>query len=481
MIRHFFLDKTNTIIEGKRQNFGLNPILSIGYGNGLTRGLLHFDIEPIRCLIEDKTFADLTKLKFTLKMTNCFSVAGVPYEKELIRGDLKNGKRASSCDLMLFELPCEFDEGRGFDFMNDFWVHDSKSFSIEGSTWYGPKTMIPWSPSYIENYDYKKDPGGIYTLDFLQSELDKYEEGKDSIIIGTQHFDFGDENLCIDITKYVMKCLENGYNNGLCLSFTPFYENKIREEMHYIDFFNDNTNTFFHPYVEAFYENQIIDNRDSFVLGKRNHLYLYVYDEGLPTNLDNIPKCTIEGIEFEVKQASKGVYYAIIPPNSMDMEEDAIYYDMWSEIVLNGTQIDDVEMEFVPHKLNKYITVGNLSNIKKTIKPYICGINDGEDVSRGEIKEINVEFKEMYSSDKIEIVTSAEYRLYIKDGNREIDVINFHPIEKGFLNNFFMLYTDDLIPNEYFIDVRVFSGREKSVFKNVLKFNIVSNVTERYQ
>ena len=32
MIRHFFLDKTNTIIEGSTQNVGLNPILSCSKG-----------------------------------------------------------------------------------------------------------------------------------------------------------------------------------------------------------------------------------------------------------------------------------------------------------------------------------------------------------------------------------------------------------------------------------------------------------------
>ena len=78
MIRHFFLDKTNTIIKDSWQNTGLNPILHIGYGNNIMRGLIHFDINEIKTLIDDKTFANIDKLQFNLKMTNCFSVAGVP-------------------------------------------------------------------------------------------------------------------------------------------------------------------------------------------------------------------------------------------------------------------------------------------------------------------------------------------------------------------------------------------------------------------
>ena len=39
----------------------------------------------------------------------------------------------------------------------------------------------------------------------------------------------------------------------------------------------------------------------------------------------------------------------------------------------------------------------------------------------------------------------------------------------------------DLIPNNYYVDIRVSTGRELITFKNVLRFEIVKNVTERYQ
>ena len=57
MIRHFFLDKTNTIIENSFQNLGLNPILHLGYGNGVIRGIVSFDISKIKDLV-DKEYAD---------------------------------------------------------------------------------------------------------------------------------------------------------------------------------------------------------------------------------------------------------------------------------------------------------------------------------------------------------------------------------------------------------------------------------------
>ena len=190
MIRHFFLDKTNSIISKSEQNLGLNPILNVSYGDGVTRSLIHFDVEKIKCLIEDKTFANTEKLSFTLKMTNCFSVDGFPYDKQLIRGVDKSAVRAMSFDLMLYKLPCHFDMGRGFDFISDMWVHDNQSFSKQGSNWYCCKTGIMWDGSIVPR-SLKDIDGDIYKKDFLREEYKKYKEGKESIVIGTQHFDFG--------------------------------------------------------------------------------------------------------------------------------------------------------------------------------------------------------------------------------------------------------------------------------------------------
>lgn len=481
MIRHFFLDKTNTIIEGSRFNYGLNPILSLGYGHGKMRGLIHFDIKEIRELIKDKTFANTEKLKFFLKMTNCFSVAGVPYEKELIRGVNEMGERACSCDVILFKLPCDFDAGRGFDFVKDFWVKNNTSLSKDGSTWYCSKSMIPWSETYINDYDFRTDQGGIYSKEKLEEEYTKYKNNEKSIIVGEQHFDFGNENLNIDITNYVLECIETNVNNGLCLSFTPYYEKQKTDKMQCLDFFNDNTNTYFHPYVEVIYNEYINDNRINFTLSNNERLYLYVYNDGVLSNLDKIPTCTIEDKEYIVKQASKGTYYIEISYKNSQMMEESVYYDKWSNIVLNGEIYDDIEMEFYVNKKDRKISIGNKSSVKNNVVPSLSGINDGENLNQGEIREITVDFREKFSTDKKHLINTGEYRLYVKDDVNEIDVINYHPIEICNTENYFLIHTMDLIPNEYYVDIKINSGREVMIFKNVLRFKIVNNVTERYQ
>ena len=481
MIRHFFLDKTNTIIKSSEQNIGNNPIFHVSYGANIMKGLIHFDLKKIKELIDDKTFANIEKLKFTLKMTNCFSVDEFPYEKEIIRGFDSKTVRAASFDLMLYKLPCHFDAGRGFDYISDIWTHDNQSFTKDGSNWYCCKTGILWNGE-LKPRSLKNVYGDIYENDVLKNEYEKYLNQEDSLVIGTQHFDYGNENLSIDITKYVMETINclNDENYGLCLSFTPVYENFKNETTQYIGFFTDNTNTFFHPYVEVEYNEYIFDNRDSFYENNENKLYLYASDDSLPINLDKIPNCEVNGELLVVKQATKGVYYAVLTPSLSNMGIDTMAYDLWSEIALNGVKIDDIEMEFIVSS-NKKRMIGNESNIKNNYVPTFYGINDDEIINQGEIREVTVDFRQKYNSDKKVLLNTCSYRIYVKDGNREITVIDYQPIEKAFLNNFFIIYTEDLIPNKYHVDVKVNIGRETKYYKDALRFKIVDNVTERQQ
>lgn len=482
MVRHFFLDKTNTIIEGSEQNMGLNPILQMSYGQGLMKGLIHFDVEPIRALIDDGTFADTSKLRFTLRMTNCMSVDGFPYEKELIRGLNKNAMRAVSFDLILYRLPLHWDAGRGFDYVSDFWIHDRRSFSREGSNWYCCRTGLLWDKTVLPP-SLKDVTGGIYTYDRIYEEYEKYRYGKNSIIVGSQHFDFGNENLAIDITDYVFDILdsESDINYGLCLSFAPEYDAMDTEAAQYVGFFNDNTNTFFHPYVECVYDEYITDDRESFTSGKENSLYLYVSDNGLPVNLDNIPSCNVNGSAMNVSHVTKGVYRAVVPPSVSGLTPETIMTDVWTGISADGVPEDNVEMEFFVNPRSRKMSVGMNSEMRRDVVPSVYGINDAEDVSRGEVREVTVDFRVKYSTEKKILVDSAEYRIYVMDGNRELDVIDYQPVEKTYLNNFFLIYTEDLIPHEYFVDIRVRMGREIKFYKKILRFRVVDNVTERYQ
>ena len=503
MIRHFFLDKQNTIYKNiPFTNVGLNPVLELHYGGGmLSRGIIHFDENQIKELVEDKTFSDTSKLSFRLKMTNCFSVDGYPIEKLLNNGK-KIKQRACSFDIMALKLPCEFDGGRGYDYVADFWINNNRSFSEEASSWNFAKNGTLWPVDadkinvedenlnfinkniWILSGDTKVKinlDGGVYSQEFIDEQLALYNSGESSSIIDIQHFDFGNENLNLNITSYVLDVLNGEHNYGILLMFTPKYEHMETQLPQYVGFFTDNTNTFFHPYVECKYCETIKDDRASFCKGKENKLYLYTNVNGIPENLDVIPTCTINGIEYPVQQSQKGVYFAVISSLTEDVENGTVLYDNWSNLALNGEKIEDVEMEFEVQKMNNFISIGNVVSTKETFVPTIYGINDAEDLNRGEIREVTVDFRKQFETFKMKLIDNAEYRIYIKDGNRELTVFDYQPIEMGFLKNFFVVYTEDLIPGKYFIDIKVKSGREVKHYKDILRFNVISDVTERYE
>lgn len=81
---------------------------------------------------------------------------------------------------------------------------------------------------------------GIYTTNKLSIELDKFSSkdgNKSNIIIGVSHFDFGNENINLDITetfnKYITGELEN---YGIGIAFSPTLELTEKEFTQYVGF-----------------------------------------------------------------------------------------------------------------------------------------------------------------------------------------------------------------------------------------------------
>ena len=502
MIRHFFLDKTNTIIKGKYSNLGLNPVMELNYGKDtISRVLTHFNEKEILSLVEDGTFVKTANLSFKMKMTNCFSVDGYPYAKLLLNG-LEIRQRAASFDIILFELPCEFDEGRGFNYVSDFWIDNNRAFNDNASNWFYPQNGLTWpvdkdkidltNPSLnmqyknvwvIENGVKRKInlEGGIYSNEYFNQQYELFKSGEESIIIGEQHFDYGNENLNVDITKYVLDVINGKPNHGIGIMFIPYLERQETEIGQYVGFFSNHTNTFFHPYIEAIYCNQIDDNRDSFCPGKENKLYLYTFVEGQPVTLDSMPTCTINDIEYPVEEEQKGYYSTTIPATDNNFQVGTIGYDTWSNLIFEGNEVDDVEMEFEVQPKQRFMTFGTNSATKHTYVPTVYGINDGELLNRGEVREVTVDFRVEFETSRKVLLDSAEYRIYVMDGTREIEVIPYHPIEKAFLNNYFLVYTQDFVPNDYYVDIKTTIGRETKYYRNIMRFTVVSDVTERYE
>ena len=71
-----YLDKCNTITKDNAANVSLNPVMELNYGNVVSRGIIHFSLDKVKKLIDDKVIIP-DKLKHRLRMINTASLTSV--------------------------------------------------------------------------------------------------------------------------------------------------------------------------------------------------------------------------------------------------------------------------------------------------------------------------------------------------------------------------------------------------------------------
>lgn len=463
MIRRTFIDKSTTIFKNSTDNFGLYPISMLNYGNIVSRVLLHFDINTINSIINN--YHGEKEIKHILKMTNCGNIDMRKLGKPIPSSDINGIKeRAVSFTIIALPITEDWDEGIGFDESSDFWLIGRSSTSSEASNWFNAKSGLEWQ---------KK---GIYNNHDIEIEYNKFKKGEDSKIISEQHFDHGNENLEMDITKYITNVKSNN-NFGIMLCFIPYLEELDVNLTQYVGFFNEKTNTFFEPCIETRIDDSIKDNRFDFTCSNiENRLYLYCNIDGEYTDLDEIPLCTIDGVPYEVKKQFSGIYYASV--NGKNFTPGMIIEDEWSNLFLNGDVIDNITMEFVTNSEKKHLSIGFDSNKVSILEPSLSGVNDFEKINKGEIRKIDIKFRVPYST-QFKFINNAYYRIYVKDKDNEITIIDWDNIENTGANNYFLLYTDEFVPNTYYVDIKANFGLQQKVFKNKLSFVIPNDTTRR--
>ena len=499
MIYKTYLSKVNTIISGSPINTSLNPITELVYDKNVTRSLIYFDHSKIKQLMEDGTMPDKDKITHTLKLTNAGSVDFTTLHDKMasdISGCIR--QRAASFELIFFLIPKEWDKGKGFDYSlgaynTDYYDAKSEEFgnkliSVDGCSWFYRKNGLRW------------DEEGVYSNETLTKELEDIstEEGS-AIIIGRQNFEVGNENINLDITDVVNKFVSGELENyGIGIAFSPQLERDggakkgIIEK--YVGFFTNKTNTFFEPYVETKYNDHIEDDRANFVLGKNNKLYLYCNLGGNLEDLDETPLVTVTDSNEEIvtdadgnllenieaKHFSKGIYYIDLKISQADREADTMLFDTWSNVKYQGTEVSPVELDFTLKNVNMFFNIGNKLENNNRFIPNISGINDNEKIKRGDIRKIRINARVEYSTQDYELINGMESRLYIKDGTREIDVLEWEPVNKTFLENYTMIDTNILIPQRYYLDVKIKYGMEEIIHHDVLHFDIVDDLNNKY-
>ena len=484
MLFRTYINKINTIIKDNPINCGINPISELVYSNDYySRMLIYFDTCKIKELYDNKVCPNIDKFRHYLKITNASSIDFTQVhcnETSSISEKIK--VRATSFDLIFFLIPQDWDGGKGFDYSTTFFnqgyygkncpisVDSRRLYSEQGSNWFQARNGWKWA----EN--------GVYDNITLSTEYDKFSSNEGSaIIIGRQHFDIGNENINLDITEIFNKFMFGEIPNyGIGIAYTPMTELNGGNVENYCGFLTHKTNTFFEPYIETYYDDYIDDSRSHFIMDKNNKLYLYCNIGGECDNLDELPTCEVNGKQYEVKQYSKGIYYIDINISRKEYKPNTMLFDTWGNIKYQGVEMDDIELDFVVKSNNLFFNIGNQIEESIKLEPTLYGIQHREKIKRGDVRKVVVNPRVKYSKNLSELVDNMEYRLYIKDGEREIDIIQYEKVHKTMNENFFLIDTSMLIPQRYYIDIKFRYNMEIIMHHNVLNFDIVDDLNNKY-
>jgi hypothetical protein len=275
--------------------------------------------------------------------------------------------------------------------------------------------------------------------------------------------------------------------SGWGIAFRPQVENLSGLTENYeVQFFTRHTQTFYEPYLETSYNDLIEDDRNLFTLGKTNKLYLYLFDNGNPINLDYTPYVDINDSNgtpingltgLPTCQRTKGVYEVTIPA-LIGYKTPCTFSDKWYNMKLNNFPIPDITNEFVIHPLKSSIQIGTSSVDPKVYGFDFYGIKQDEKIFNSDVRKVGVIIKQAYTTQKLLQHVDASYRVYVREGQTEVEVQDWTKISRTPNEYYFIFDTRDKIPNEYYLDIKVINGGEINTYKQQIKFQIINYKTK---
>jgi hypothetical protein len=483
-IHNSYFNQNNTIISNSYTNTGRNPVTELFYGTlvntnypyGFSRFIFNLDLDSLFEKYNDGTISTGCgdEVVHTLRMVNTSS-----FNDLLNTKTSQSRERATSFDLILFRIPYIdnnpdtpqiWDEGVGYDYADLLYeITNDKNFSLRPSNYFQTSTLSGWTEPGI----YSNDNTGIVNYNDLE-------------IVDTQHFEFGNENISFNMTEEINSIINGDLVNvtGWGIAYRPQLENLTGLTQNYeVQFFTRHTQTFYEPYLETSYNDIIEDDRNLFTLGKTNKLYLYVYDNGIPINLDYNPTVTItDSTGSPVSQLNnlstckrtKGVYEIIIPP-LIGLKTPCMLFDKWSDLTLNGFPLPDITNEFTLYPIKNSIQIGSTSSADPKLYGFdFYGLKQDEKIYNTDIRKVGVIIKQAFSTQKQLLKVDAYYRVYVREGQTEVEVQDWTKINRTPNEYYFMFDTRDKIPNEYYIDMKVISSGEINTYKRQIKFQVVN-------
>lgn len=452
-ITRTYFDKNNTIISTPRNevNTGRNPVTDIFYGVDVSRFLFYIDLNALRDRITDKTINVSSILRHTLKLKNTTDSDVMPYRDYNNQVRFSDKHHATSFDLELMPILEEWDEGMGYD---------ADIITTEEDELTYVKTASNWDNRTAENVWVNE--GSVQT-------------GTTNIAI--QHFDNGSEDLEMDITLFINQVLTGDTEyQGFCLKFTDFFEDKIESARKYVSFFTRHTHTFFEPFIETEYDDLVKDDRRNVVLNQPANLVLYTFKQGNLFNLDELPVCQINSTSFPVTQISKGIYSAEILLISPTYSDYVMYHDIWSNIIVNGVLQPTKRLDVTPKPSDYQYQIGSNTFEPIPYKISISGIKRDENITQGENRKVLVNLRKPYTVAIVDVVDNLYYRIYVKQGINQVTVVNWTEVNRAFDSNYFFVDTTWMVPQQYYIDIKLVIREETRLFNEEIKFSVISQL-----
>jgi hypothetical protein len=481
-----YFNRNNTLVFNSYTNTGRNPIVELFFGRvdnvlipkGYSRFIFDIDLSQLQDKISNGEISTgcSKNMSHILRMTNTSA-----FDEELLNDKWSNGRRrATSFDLVLFRIPKTsgstgdsqvWDEGVGYDYYDFSQIPTDKSYSNRPSNWYEAQTIKNWSLNGIYDNENNQTISGLNFSGLT--------------IVDTQHFEFGNEDIEFDMTDEINNILTGATTGvtGWGVAFYPQVENITGLTENYsVGFFSRHTQTFYEPYLETTYDDLIQDDRNIFYAEKNNKLYLYSYSFGNPQNFDSNPTVDILDLNGNVVdgftdlptcQVTNGVYEVEISGLTASTVP-CMYYDVWKGLSVDGVDLNNVENEFVINDLSGYYQIGSTTNEPSLYGFDFYGIKQDEKILGTDTRKVNVVLKKAYTTNEVLNKVDAYYRIYVREGKTEVQVQDWTELNRTPDGHYFILHTDDKIPNEYFIDLKVITDREVNTYKRELKFQIVN-------
>lgn len=473
MLYRSYFSKNDTLIENNRTNNSQNPVTEISYGTvnaDVSRFIFDIDFEPLIEKINSGEIKPDQITRHTLKMVNT-----IRFSPERIGGKFIDCEthRTASFDLDLYNVDEDWDEGNGYDFV--YIDEQFPNLVPQAVNWYDRKTDVPWT---VE--------GG-------------YISGVTEII-GSQHFQVGNEDIEIDVTDYINERLfpasgttgttgstgstgTTGTSYGLGIKFPDNLEALETLHRQAVAFHAKNTTTFFEPYIETEYDNRITDDRNHFYLDKDNELYLYSNAGGRQTDItvnsveivdyEDVVVATITGDSIE--NVRTGVYRITINIDSDAYPDAVLFTDRWN-VTLNGKN-KSIDQEFYLISQDNYYNFGQSNRVLSDNYYFkYSGIKQSEKIKRGGLRKVFIETKELYKANQDNNQSfDIEYKIFSSQNDKyTFDVIPWTKVDRTSRGYEFLIDTSWLIPQDYSIQIRMVEGNVYNT-KEKLDFSVIND------